>query len=251
MDAEAAAVPVVGADAESVARRGREAGLEAAAVAADAATGVDDGVAIVAVGEAALVAVARRRPRTPVVPVAAGEGVRSVPRERLAGALEALTDGEFETTSRALLSVRTDGEETTALFDATLAAAPVQISEYAVLGTVDGTEYAAGRVRADGVVVATPAGSAGYTQTAGGPVAAPGTDCVVVVPLGPYAVDRERWVLRLPVRVAVEREEGAVRLFADGEAVGPVEPDESVTVTGGGTLPLAVVEEATPPFSDS
>lgn len=240
------AVAVVGPEAEAVAGRVREAGLEAAA--ATPATAADgDGVAVVTVGQAALVAVARLRPERPVLPVEGGAGVGSVPRDRLGGAVEALAAEEFRIGRRELFSARTPDRETPVLFDATLAADPASISEYTVRGVLDAEEAVLERVRADGVVVATPAGSVGYARSAGGPLAAPGTGVAVVVPIGPYAVERDRWVLAPPVGLAVERDEGAVSLFADGREVGPVGPGDPVEVTGGDSLRVAVVPGADPP----
>jgi len=97
------------------------------------------------------------------------------------------------------------------------------------------------------MVVATPAGSVGYARAAGGPVVGPGAGVAVVVPVGPYAVGRDRWVLAPPLGVTIERDEGAVTLFVDGREVSPVEPDDTVEVTAGGRLPVAVVPEADAP----
>lgn len=231
-------VVVVGADAEAVAADARDAGLGATVVAADAVGDVDAD-AIVTVGEDGFVAVARRRPATPVLPVDAPPGVGSVPRDGLTAALGGVADAPA--IERTLFSVRAPDREVTAVFDATLVAAPTQMSEYAVSARVDGTERRIERVRADGVVVATPVGSAGHANAAGGPLVAQATGVAVVVPLAPYAIDRDRWVLAPPVRVAVEREAGAVRLFADGREVGPVEAGDAVEVAAAGTLSVVAV----------
>lgn len=238
-----AAVPVVGADAEAIAGRAREAGVDTAA-ATVAAAASSEGNTVVAVGEEALVSLARHRPEIPVLPVEAGPGIGSVPRDQLGDALEGLAAGGERTVGRDLLTVRTPTAETTALFDATLAAGPASISEYTVRSAVDGERTVVERVRADGMVVATPAGSVGYARAAGGPLVGPGTGVAVVVPLGPYAVERDQWVLAPPLDLTIERDEGGVALFADGREVGPIEPDDTVEITAGGRLSVAVVPEA-------
>jgi NAD+ kinase len=237
MDAvEVRSVAVVG-DENAVAAA-RRAGVTATATGADGADGVD---AVVAVGTDALSAVAHRSPPAPVLAVEAGAGVCSVPRDRLEDALESLGAGDWRVSDRALLSV--DGT-TRAAFEASLVAAPTHISEYAIDTGVSETAVDIADVRADGVVVATPAGSARYAHAAGGPLVAPGIDAAAVVPVGPYAVGRDQWVLDLPVRVTVTRDESAVSLFADGRECGRVDPHDTVVVDRGDTLGLATVPES-------
>ncbi len=86
------------------------------------------------------------------------------------------------------------------------------------------------RVRADGIVIATPAGSHGYARAAGGPVLAPGTG-LAVVPLAPFEVDPDRWVLP-PAAVTCQicREAVPVAVEADGEVVASAHGGETVTV---------------------
>jgi NAD+ kinase len=244
-----ATLTVVGADADAVAERAGEAGADVIAAASPAEVDTDGDV-VVAVGADALVSVARNEPPGPVLPVGAGRGVRSVPRERLADALDALLAGEWSVGRRTLLVADTGDQVTTGLFDVTLAAAPTHISEYAVRAVVDGEPATVGRVRADGVVVATPAGSGEYAHAAGGPVLAPDADLAAVVPISPYTVGRDRWVLDYPVSITVEREGTHVSLFVDGEAVGDVGAHTALEVRAGGTFPIAVVPEGRAPFPD-
>lgn len=226
----------------------------------DAAAGLADGVdadlvtgdatevaaaspdAVVAVGEPAVLALVRERVTAPVLPVGDVPGVPAVPRDDLAAAAARLDAGDWRVRDRRLLSVAVDGDSYPALADATLVTtAAAAISEYSVEADGDATTF-----RADGVVVASPTGSHGYARSAGGPVLAPATDAVAVVPVAPFTVDRRRWVLDPPVTLAVERDESDVSLLVDDHDHGGVPAGGTVTVDWDGSLPLAVVAESRP-----
>lgn len=201
---------------------------------------VDDAEYVVAVGESALFSVARARPAVPILPVDAGRGVRSVPADRLDAALESLLAGDWTGVAHPLLGVRVaDRTATTALQDVLLVSAePAHISEYGV--SVDGARIA--RFRADGVVVATPAGSSGYARAADGPVVAPGTGALVVQPVAPFSTDLDGWVVEPgDVRITVERDETPVHLVADDRVVDAVSPPDPVAVSPSGAVETAVV----------
>lgn len=192
---------------------------------------------IVAVGEGALLAVARAGPEVPVLPVDAGAGVRSVPRPAAPAAVDALLDGAAEPFSRVTLDVAVDGESVgPAVFDVLLTAAePAHISEF----SVHDAGARVGRFRADGVVVATPAGSVGYADAAGGPHVAAGTGVLAVVPVAPFATDADHWVVG-DDRVEVRPERSVpVSLVVDATEWGKLPPDATVTVAAGGELRLA------------
>lgn len=238
-------VGVVGPDTDAVAAAVRAAGGRPVAGAAQ--TLVDDSDYLVAVGESALFAVARASPAVPVLPVAAGRGVRSVPADAVESAVGALLADEYRSTAHPVVDVRVgDRIRARALFDVMLVSAEAaQISGYAVESGAD----AVAQFRADGVVVATPAGSGGYASAAGGPVLAPGTDVLAVTPVAPFETDIDDWVLPAgDLRITVERDETAVHLLADDRVVGPVEPHEPVVVAPDGSLTVAVVAASRSPY---
>jgi NAD+ kinase len=258
--------PVVGvvdaggrsSDAASQPRRGGD-GRDAPAAAAVAdqveATGatavrgsVDDlldrSVAVlVAPGDRAVSAVATCAPATPVLPVAAGAGVQSVPESALADALTGALDGQCDHRERDVLSVAVGGERVgRAAFDLMLVTRdPAKISEYALRSA--GREIT--QVRADGIVMATPAGSDGYAADAGGPTLAPGTG-IAVVPVAPFATDRNHWVVDPSegLTATVERDEGPVELLVDDQRHGVVPPNEPVAVAVDGRLRIIVGAES-------
>jgi NAD+ kinase len=196
----------------------------------------------VADGEAAVVDLLRAEVGVPVLPVAAGRGVRSVPATDAPSALERVLDGEYRTERHPVVSAQRAFNGVHALFDVTLVAAePARISEFSV--RCAGESVA--RFRADGVVASTPAGSVGYNSAAGGPVVATGTDVVSVVPLAPFATDADQWVLPLDeVTLSVERDETPVELLADGRTERTVAAGEPVTLSTSERFETVVVPES-------
>jgi len=204
--------------------------------------------AVAAVGERALLALVRAGISAPVLPIAAGDGYGSVPEsDAVAGVESLLTDG-FDADPRAVLAASVDGDRVgRAVADAMLVTSePARISEYAVRSR--GESVAS--VRADGIVVSTPTGSPGYGRSAGGPLLEPGSGVVGVVPVAPFAVNVDHWVLDAgePVSLTVERDEGEVTLLLDGERVRAVPPGARVELVTDGAVRLARVAESRPFF---
>ncbi|MFD1512187.1 ATP-NAD kinase [Halomarina rubra] len=214
-------------------------GAEAGALATADAEHVPDPAdadVLVAVGETGLDAVAAATPTdTPVLAVDV-DGPLSVSRERAADLLPAVASGAVETTPQPLLAVECGDERATALADVTLVTAePARISEFSVRS--DGRQV--DRFRADGAVLATPLGSHGYAHDAGGPVLAPDADSLVAVPISPFAIGADRWVLpTAQTTVRVEREDAPVEWYADATRVGTVTPDQPVRVRPAGVVPF-------------
>ena len=208
----------------------------------------DEAALVVAAGEAAVVDLARQGVDAPVLPVAAGEGVRSVPSDGVAAAVERVLDGEYETVRHPVLSATATGDGaaagTPALFDvALMAAEPARISEFAV--HCDGERVA--RFRADGVVASTPAGSVGYNRAADGPILAPETDVAAVVPIAPFATHADRWVLPAEdVTLSVERDETPVELLVDGRSEATVAAGAPVSLAHDDDLRTVLVPESEP-----
>ncbi len=102
---------------------------------------------------------------------------------------------------------------------------PARISEYALDLPVHGRVT----VRADGVVVATPLGSTGYANAAGGPITDPGAG-LAVVPISPFTIDDNTWVVSGGVTLSVERDAEAVSVVVDGDRREAVGADQSVQI---------------------
>ncbi len=225
-------VGVVGDPA--VAEKLREAGVSVTTVGSVPTT-----ERVVAVGKPAVRAVAAADTDPLVVPVDAGRGVRSVPRDDVAAAVAGLDEATME--RHPVFDVTVAGEDVgSVVFDVTaVTAEAARISEYAVETATDSV----GQFRADGVTLATPAGSPGYARRIGGPVIAPADSVGVVAPIAPFQVNPDHWVVSLDdLSVSVERDEATVALYADGDEVRTVACGETVRLQQSGTVRVAVLE---------
>lgn len=197
---------------------------------------------VLAAGEAALVDLARASVDVPVLPIAVGGGFDSVPFESVSAALERVLETEPETADLPIVEARGSFDPIPALFDvALMAAEPARISEF----SVHSDDALVSRFRSDGVVVSTPAGSGGYNRAAGGPIVESETDVVSVVPIAPFAMAADRWVLPIDaVSFAVERDETPVELLVDGRHEGIVEPGDRITISRAGALETYVISQS-------
>jgi len=195
---------------------------------------------LVAVGEEAVAAVARANSDPLVLPVAAGRGIRSVARDDAVAAVSALADARVE--SHPVLRVTMpDGTVEQAFWDVTLVTADAaRISEFTIASTADRI----GQFRADGVVIATAAGSPGYAHRVGGPILTPSNQ-TVVAPIAPFATDPDHWVLPIAgLSASVERDEATVELLIDDRVSRTISYQESVTLSLGTPVRTAVVGES-------
>lgn len=210
-----------------------------------ATAGVD---LLVAVGEDSLLELVRAGVDCPVVPVESGAAVCSVAVGDATAAVErALADGgELATRRHPVVAPRGAAADEHALFDlALMAGEPASISEFAV--HAHGRRVA--RFRADGVVASTPAGSVGYNHTADGPIVAPGSGVLSVVPIAPFATDVHHWVLPIEeVSLSVVREGTPVELLVDGRAERTVDAHDPVSIGTAGSLEVVIDPAGTPPY---
>ena len=90
----------------------------------------------------------------------------------------------------------------------------------------------AGRLRADGLIVASPTGSTGYALSSRGPIVDSSIDALVLTAIAPFRTDPRALVLE-PMRTIrlrpVEEAPGAV-VVADGESEYPLSASEPITV---------------------
>lgn len=210
-----------------VAVRGDDAVAETLAATDLEVVGLDAADAVVAVGEEAFTGAALTGSSRPLLPVDLAERYRGVSRNEVSTAAEAIRTGAFRTVSHPVLDVTHGGELVgRAVFDVTLMTSePARISEYGL--TIEGERVWTGR--ADGIVVASPFGSAGYSRAAGGPIVV-GGDSMSVVPIAPFAIRTDTWVANDSLQLSVERDEGDVSLFADEEELQRVDRDHPIRV---------------------
>jgi NAD+ kinase len=161
----------------------------------------------------------------------------------LPAALERAIDGRATRIDRPVLTVSIDGTvRDRALFDVTLVSdRPAHISEF----RVERGDRAVVETRADGVVVATPAGSHGYARAAGGGRVATGTEALSIVPISAFATSADRWITPIePLTITVEREETPVAVRADDRGLDVVTGGATVEVAPDGTVTTLVPPES-------
>lgn len=89
-------------------------------------------------------------------------------------------------------------------------------------------EYAA-----DGLIVATPTGSTAYNLSAGGPIAAPEADLIILTPICPHTLNSRSIVLSADSRISIRiggRGRGKTAVSFDGEVIAELNPGERVDI---------------------
>lgn len=154
--------------------------------------------------------------------------------KRLEKALQAIIKGEYQTESRSLLEIRNPrtGEIFRALNDAVITrggyARLIRVEAF-----VNEKEY--GVFTADGIIVATPTGSTGYSLSAGGPIVEPGMNCMIITPVCAHSMQHCPCVVseksRIRLLLKPEREQTA-ELQIDGQNRGMLQSGEEILVSG-------------------
>ena len=189
---------------------------------------------LLAVDDAALRAAVDNEPDRPLLLLPASDSDDTpTDRSTLLAHLAAHAATTVPTITRRVLSVQAGDTATRAVRDCAIVTTdPARISEYrAVTEETTLTTF-----RADGVVVATPLGTATYSRAAGGPRLAPDTG-LAVVPIAPFAMTADQWVVSPPLTLRVERDD-AVSVLADGRAVASGGADLTVSVSVAGSITI-------------
>jgi NAD+ kinase len=89
------------------------------------------------------------------------------------------------------------------------------------------------KLRADGIIIATPTGSTAYNLAAGGPILSPDGDFLVITPVCPHALHARPWVINardtVEIRIANDVSDNAV-VSVDGERRMTLKKGERLTV---------------------
>jgi len=154
----------------------------------------------------------------------------SVDHDCLEDGIDRLIAGDFEVIAMPALAVSVDGERRLGVNDISFHRRPdsrVAELEYSVL------HEQLGKVRCDGLVVATPVGSTGYNLANGGPVLAWGVEGFVVSFIAPHTLTARALVVApddaLTVLNLSERDD--VRVTTDGRPAMVLGPGQATTVS--------------------
>jgi NAD+ kinase len=84
----------------------------------------------------------------------------------------------------------------------------------------------------DGVVVATPTGSTGYTLSAGGPIVEPQAEVIVLTPVAPHSLSLRPMVLRSDsvITITAQHVNPGTALVVDGQISTPLQAGAQVAI---------------------
>jgi NAD+ kinase len=151
-------------------------------------------------------------------------------------ALETALSGHARIEERLMLRAATERAGT--LFSTNIALNDVVITKAARARMIDlsmmvGDEFVT-RVKADGLIVASPTGSTAYNLAAGGPIVAPHVDAIVVTPIAPHTLTNRPLVLSgssiVRVQPVIEARDEVFVTF-DGQAGFQLEEGDQITVS--------------------
>ncbi len=168
--------------------------------------------------------------------------------------LEAVLAGQAVIEPRAMLTAQTKRgnelfEEHTVLNDIVITKGA--LSRIIEMSVMVGS-HSVMRVRADGLIIATPTGSSAYNLAAGGPIVHPTVQALLLTPIAPHTLTNRPIVIPDDVEVYVKPiMDGNDEVFVtfDGQSGFPLQPEDTVTVRRA-PRPLRVVKSAERTYFD-
>ena len=149
-------------------------------------------------------------------------------------ALTAIMQSDYQIETRSLLCVKNTASDETfyALNDAVITR-----GGYARLIRVDSfvNSRVYGTFTADGIIVATPTGSTGYSLSAGGPIMDPGMKGMIITPVCPHSMQHCPCIVpeTADIRLLLNPErEQTSELQIDGQNMGSLKAGDEIHVTG-------------------
>ena len=154
--------------------------------------------------------------------------------EAMEEALDRLIRGDYTTETRPAIKVTANGETFYAINDVA-----VSRGGYARLITVEAVVdgESTGRYLADGLVVASPTGSTGYSLSAGGPVISPQVQCMVITPICAHSLQHRPAIVHMGAKIQLNlmpEDEQTAALLVDGQARTVLSSGMSVEITEAG-----------------
>lgn len=133
----------------------------------------------------------------------------NVSREEISKAIKALQNGEYSLDERNLLEVSSDALD----LDLNFALNEVTVSRKDTTAMVTIHTWINGDYLnsywADGLIIATPTGSTGYSLSCGGPIIMPGSESFVITPIAPHNLNVRPFVIpnNMEIKMKVEGRE--------------------------------------------
>jgi NAD+ kinase len=163
--------------------------------------------------------------------------------------LEAALDGRAHIEDRVMLQSTTvrDGKtlaQLVALNDAVIT--KTARSRMIDLSVFVGDDFVT-RVKADGLIIATPTGSTAYNLAAGGPIVEPNVDALILTPIAPHTLTNRPVVIPATSAVRIEpnmQDRDEVFVTFDGQAGFQLQAGDEITVRRSDT-PLRLIRPST------
>ena len=108
------------------------------------------------------------------------------------------------------------------------------------------------RVRADGLIIATPTGSTAYNLSAGGPIVQPDVDAMLITPIAPHTLTNRPLVIPGTSTVRVQPTMDArdeIVFTLDGQSTFPIHAGDEITVSRA-PKPLRLIRPTTRSYFD-
>lgn len=129
----------------------------------------------------------------------------NVSREKISKAIKALADGEYVLDERNLLNLSTDLD-----LDLNFALNEITVSRKDTTAMVTVHTWINGDYLnsywADGLIIATPTGSTGYSLSCGGPIIMPGSESFVITPIAPHNLNVRPFVIPNDIEIKLKVE---------------------------------------------
>jgi NAD+ kinase len=139
--------------------------------------------------------------------------------------------GEFKTDERTVLSARPNGSNS-----AVYGMNEIVINQSGIVKTIELYVYynnqLVNRYHADGLILATPTGSTGYSLSAGGPIVYPKTDVFILSPLSPHTLTARPVILPDSGMIKVKiNSRVPVNIVADGNSIIKLKTPSTVEIS--------------------
>lgn len=157
----------------------------------------------------------------------------NVSKEHLEEAMSMVHAKNFVHQKRSMIRVETEanhfGENNIALNEITLQKKDTS-SMITVHASLDGKYL--NSYWADGLIVATPSGSTGYSLSCGGPIITPGCQVHILTPIAPHNLNVRPMVVpdHMPIKLNIEGRNRTYLMSLDGNSV-PIKNEEELTIS--------------------
>jgi NAD+ kinase len=157
----------------------------------------------------------------------------NVSKEHLDEAMGMVHDKNFMHQKRSLIRVESDanhfGDNNIALNEITLQKKDTS-SMITVHASLEGKYL--NSYWADGLIVATPSGSTGYSLSCGGPIITPGCQVHILTPIAPHNLNVRPMVVpdHMPIKLSIEGRNRTYLMSLDGNSV-PIKNEDEITIS--------------------